>query len=529
MQEKFEMIPRAELMESLKNPRKHFSDESLEELAVTMRSIGVVEPLIVREIVDHIEAGISRRLFEIVCGARRYRASERAGLEKLPCMIRELTDDEAYDIRVIENLQREDINPLEEAEAYMTLSEQRGYSLDDLALKFGKKTEYIFGRMRLNNLVIEAKKLLEDEILPVTAALKLTALSVRQQLAAIARTVVTVEVDGKPQQVFTGLKDLRIFLEQNILMELGRADFDPADATLTDAVDCLSCPKRSGNGLFKGFVNSDRCLDSACFKLKHVTHYLNMKTRLMKEHKNVVFAAKLYASEREYSDLGEITPMLDYVRTTEKEAKKNKKYATYAVFVGMDRVRAEGEAPEPPHGWILLKAKKVADPVVAKQIEKKEKKSEDLANVKEAFYQAELMSEYQKLGKKKIDGVGLMFLAAQLMNAMPWGELLLGVIHSYKISIPNAFFEAGKEITIDSDFKITDETPYITIDVDQAYEALDGYKESSLQMLIIDLIYCYGIIMEGAFYKDLQPFSSEDLKLIKSTAHTKAKEFLKSK
>src|SRR6266478_9882790 len=105
--EEYVTIPIVDLTESSTNPRKVFDEERLEELAGSIRSKGVLAPLLVRRINGH---------FEIVTGARRYRAAQRAGLEEIPVRISTFTDAEALEIQIIENIQRADVHPFEEAQ-----------------------------------------------------------------------------------------------------------------------------------------------------------------------------------------------------------------------------------------------------------------------------------------------------------------------------------------------------------------------------------------------------------------------------
>ena len=132
-------------------PRKRFERGALEELAESIRQNGVIQPLIVRE-----EDGG----FEIVAGERRWRAAKIAGIKELPVVIRTATDQGAAELSLIENIQREDLNPIEEAEAYEKLSERFGLTHDEIARKTGKNRSVISNQLRLLKLSAEAKKAL---------------------------------------------------------------------------------------------------------------------------------------------------------------------------------------------------------------------------------------------------------------------------------------------------------------------------------------------------------------------------------
>ncbi|MBL8906423.1 MAG: ParB/RepB/Spo0J family partition protein [Rhizobiales bacterium] len=126
------------------NPRHHFDDETIEELAVSIRAKGLLQPLMVRQ----REAGH----YEIVAGERRWRAAQRAGIHEVPAIVRELSDGEALEIALIENIQRADLNPLEEARGYAQLMNEFAYTQQQLADSLGKSRSHIANTLRLLNL-----------------------------------------------------------------------------------------------------------------------------------------------------------------------------------------------------------------------------------------------------------------------------------------------------------------------------------------------------------------------------------------
>lgn len=129
------------LKASPNNPRKHFADEDLEELARSIREKGLLQPIVVRP--------TNSGDFEIVAGERRWRAAQRAQIHDVPVLIRELSDGEALEIALIENIQRSDLNPLEEARAYGLLLEQYSYTQQQLADSIGKSRSHIANTLRL--------------------------------------------------------------------------------------------------------------------------------------------------------------------------------------------------------------------------------------------------------------------------------------------------------------------------------------------------------------------------------------------
>jgi ParB family transcriptional regulator, chromosome partitioning protein len=137
-------VPIELLQANPNNPRKHFNEDELNTLAASLKEKGLLQPLVVRPKADG--------KFEIVAGERRWRASQKAGLHELPVLIRELDDKEALEIALIENVQRADLNPLEEAKAYRQLVDQYGHTQQQLADAIGKSRSHVANTMRLLNL-----------------------------------------------------------------------------------------------------------------------------------------------------------------------------------------------------------------------------------------------------------------------------------------------------------------------------------------------------------------------------------------
>jgi ParB family chromosome partitioning protein len=135
-------VPLSSLKASRFNPRRNFSDAQLDELAASIRERGLVQPLVVRPL-----GGGDR--YEIVAGERRWRAAQRANLHEVPVVIRTLSDQEAIEIAIIENVQREDLNAIEEGEGYSALMSGHGYTQEDLAKVIGKSRSHLANTLRL--------------------------------------------------------------------------------------------------------------------------------------------------------------------------------------------------------------------------------------------------------------------------------------------------------------------------------------------------------------------------------------------
>lgn len=147
-------IPIDLIQASANNPRKRFAAEDLAELAQSIRDKGLLQPLVVRP--------LHNGNFEIVAGERRWRAAQQAGVHELPTVVRELTDGEALEIALIENIQRSDLNPLEEARAYTQLIDQFAYTQQQLADSIGKSRSHIANTLRLLTLPPAVRQRIES-------------------------------------------------------------------------------------------------------------------------------------------------------------------------------------------------------------------------------------------------------------------------------------------------------------------------------------------------------------------------------
>jgi ParB family transcriptional regulator, chromosome partitioning protein len=134
-------------------PRKRFEEAKLEELAASIREHGVVEPILVRR---------SGTKYRILAGERRWRAAQRAGLKEVPAVLREATDREAFELALVENIQRADLNAIEEAEAYQVLVDDHGLTQEELAKRVGKERSTVANALRLLRLPEEVREAVRD-------------------------------------------------------------------------------------------------------------------------------------------------------------------------------------------------------------------------------------------------------------------------------------------------------------------------------------------------------------------------------
>jgi len=160
------------------NPRRNFSEEQIEELATSIRERGLVQPLVVRPVRGERDA------YEIVAGERRWRAAQRANLHEVPVVVRALSDQEAVEIAIIENVQREDLNPVEEAEGYRVLMHGHGYTQEDLSRVIGKSRSHLANTLRLLKLPESVLELLRSGELSAGHARALVGRADAEALAA---------------------------------------------------------------------------------------------------------------------------------------------------------------------------------------------------------------------------------------------------------------------------------------------------------------------------------------------------------
>ena len=135
-------------------PRKTFNEETLQELAASIKEHGIIEPIIVKK---------SIKGYELVAGERRTKAAKIAGLEKIPAIVKDFNDQEMMEIALLENIQREDLNPIEEANAYQKIIELSGMTQEEFAKKFGKSRSHVTNMLGLLSLPESVKELVEKK------------------------------------------------------------------------------------------------------------------------------------------------------------------------------------------------------------------------------------------------------------------------------------------------------------------------------------------------------------------------------
>jgi ParB family chromosome partitioning protein len=267
VQIEYRNLPLANLSESANNPRRTFDSAALNELAESIRTQGLLSPLLVRP--------KGAQSYEIVAGARRYRAAQLAGLESVPVRIAELTDAQAIEASIVENLIRADVHPMEEASGFRALlnMEEPKYSIEQIAARTGKTPIFIAARLKLTELVPAVVDAFYRDEIGTGHALLLAKLQPAQQEEALkACYQEQFTSNNKSKRILLPVRQLQSWIEHNILLELASAPFSKDDAQLLPEVGaCLDCPKRTGHNtlLFEGMATqNDSCSDPKCYAAK---------------------------------------------------------------------------------------------------------------------------------------------------------------------------------------------------------------------------------------------------------------------
>lgn len=256
-----ELLPLSMIEPWPMNPRRSINAEHLAELADSISKVGVLQPILVRP---------SGAMFSIVSGERRFRAARRAGLTHIPAVVRTLTDAEALEIAVTENLQREDVPPLDEAEGYERLHTEHAYSIEEIADKVGKSKTYVYARLKLTSLCAEAREYLRDGKLTPTVALLVARIPTPSEQLDAAKHC-AADHSGRPLSATQAAEHIK----RTYMLRLLESSFPLDDATLVPAAgSCTTCPKRTGNQpeLFGDVTDTDTCTDATCYAGKERAH-----------------------------------------------------------------------------------------------------------------------------------------------------------------------------------------------------------------------------------------------------------------
>jgi len=231
------------------NPRKTFDQAGIEELAESIRLQGLLQPITVRPVYTDVLDGATSEVlstvtsYEIVCGERRYRAVALIGSETIPCIVREMTDEEAFDAMITENLQRKDVDPIEEAFAFAQLYE-RGKSVEEIAARFGKSLKFIRERIKLYGLLPEMKQWVSKGLMQIGAAIHVAKLTEEDQKKFLEQFEPGEDEDMEDLDPITK-NDAESFTD-NLFKRISSADWDK-DFAGSCLYTCDKCPFNSAN------------------------------------------------------------------------------------------------------------------------------------------------------------------------------------------------------------------------------------------------------------------------------------------
>jgi len=323
------------LSESKTNPRHSFEEIALKELAESIRSQGVLSPLLVRPLTENG--------FEIIAGARRYRAAQMADLPTVPVRIVHLSDAAALEAQLVENLIRAEIHPMEEAQGFRALLDldEPKYSIEQIAAKVGKTPVFVASRLKLADLAPAAVDAFCANEIGVGHALLLAKLPADQQGQALSACFKEVYNNGaKPARILLPVRNLQFWIDSNILLVLKDAPFNKRDAELIPSVgSCADCPKRTGHNklLFGDDLGrqGDRCTDPGCYQAKIAAHVA--KTIAAKPE--LVQISTAYGEQKEGSPVvprNKYTAIREEKPKSKEEAKRPEfkvcKFATEAII-----------------------------------------------------------------------------------------------------------------------------------------------------------------------------------------------------
>jgi ParB family chromosome partitioning protein len=383
------------------NPRKSLNEDELQELADSIGQVGVLQPVLVRP---------KGKMFEIVCGERRYKASLLAKTKTIPAIVRTMTDDEALEFAITENLQRKDISPIEEAVAYKKLADTGRYDVNSLAVRFGKSETYIRNRMRLNELTDDLLNLVNDNVISVSVALELCKYGRETQTVIYEK-----HLQDNPHSLYNDWRNLtsKEFikrLESSYCTELSRYCFDKSE--------CNKCPFNSNcYTLFPEENKEGKCLNFNCLTERNKLYLVETCKNIIAEHPGMDICKPSYnsgyedvyadlseqgfsideTSVRNFPDVPETPDREEFEDDAEYEEAKNDYYSEMAEYQSdmknIEQLFTEGRAKRtvsirdnaPAIGYVYLtvngettsKAEKTATP--AEKLEKQDRRNREIA------------------------------------------------------------------------------------------------------------------------------------------------------
>jgi ParB/RepB/Spo0J family partition protein len=267
--------------------------------------------------------------FELVAGERRFRASKEAKAKTIPTISRELTDKEAFELRLIENLQRQDLSEIEEARGYKVMIDKFKYKAEELAGKINKSRAYIYGRLKLVSLCKKGQKALDKREISASTGLLIARIPDDKQQELALKKIVQKDWRGHPMT----FREAKLHIEEHYMVRLKGSGFDRKDAKLVPkAGPCTTCPKRTGNQQeIYPDTSADVCTDPECYRAKQQANQLVLIEKAKAKGKTVI-TGKEVKKHWEYSQVKHNSPLI----TLDKRNYEDGNYRSYQELLGKD-------------------------------------------------------------------------------------------------------------------------------------------------------------------------------------------------
>ena len=272
------MVALENIQPSAYNPRKHYTEESLAELAESIRQQGVLQPIKVRPLADTDR-------YEIVFGERRYRASLMAGLAEMPVTIAEYSDEEAEEIAITENLHREDVTPIEEANAYQRLIESGRHDVSTLAILFGKSENYIRSRLKFTSLIPEIADLMTAESISIGVANEICRYGEEIQREVYEKHL--KYAGGYSSWLGMKATEIAEAIQKHYTNNLEHYGFDKSV--------CALCPSNTNHLLLFSDGGCGCCSNSKCLAEKVTSHIVDEAVKAVENDPHIVLSHGKYS------------------------------------------------------------------------------------------------------------------------------------------------------------------------------------------------------------------------------------------
>jgi ParB/RepB/Spo0J family partition protein len=381
------------LVPSETNHRRTFDKVALKELADSIKAQGIISPIVVRA------KGTS---YEIVCGERRYRAAKELGMAEVPVKVVDVDDMQAAEMQIIENIQRADVHPLDEAEGYELMMKEVKGSIEGIAQRVGKDKSYVAKRLKLCDLTPECRKKFQAGELTFATALLIARMPKDLQKKAAD------ELSGNRWEGPMSLNEAKEHIEREYMLDLSSAAWAKDDTISSKRGSCSTCPKRTKNAtmLFDDIKKGDRCTDPACFAEKKAAHLQRKIEQAKKSGREVLKTEDVYRIDG-YTD----DPQKGFVEI-DKKCYDTANGETYKQLLAKTSLKASvvlnkaGEFCEVIKKDELIKAAKSAGVKFSKEVEEnggsdrmaEAKKTNRIREAKRSFW----MERLRVIGKEQM-------------------------------------------------------------------------------------------------------------------------------